>query len=167
MIFNDYNNGKMSCLNCFKCSMRFYSFVQSSLRLILGLLGVVGFSGCGAMYGTPSADFEMKGKVVNEEGESLTDVKVITADIEHDSLIYGRVVSITNEAGNYRVSEDLYNLRENNGGYSFRFMGDTTRYEPFDTIIMEKQLHFEDEDGWYKGRTSVTMNVTLKSKERK
>lgn len=139
--------------------------IQSIIRLVLGTLGVLDFSGCGAMYGTPSADFEMVGKVTNEKTEPLSEVEVIAADVEHDALICEKVVSITNKTGNYRVSEDLYDLWGKNGGYLFRFVGDTNLYEPFDTIILEKKLHFEDEDRWYKGRISVTVNVTLKSKQ--
>ena len=137
---------------------------QVGLKMVLGVLGYSSISGCGAMYGTPSADFDMRGKVVNERGECLPEVKIKSITIGHDSVEYVRTLTFTDEEGTYRVMEDLYSLGWGSGGYPFRFVGDTTLYEPFDTIISENQLHFKDEHGWYKGKTSITVNVTLKDK---
>lgn len=142
----------------------FGRFFQMGLKMVLGILGYSSFSGCGAMYGTPTADFEMRGKVVNERGECLSEIKIQSLAIEHDSVGHTRTLTFTDEEGTYRVMEDLYSLGWGSGGYPFRFVGDTTLYEPFDTIISENQLHFKDEHGWYKGRTSITVNVTLKDK---
>ena len=142
----------------------FGRFFQMGLKMVLGILGYSSISGCGAMYGTPTADFEMRGKVVNERGECLSEIKIQSLVIEHDSVGHTRTLTFTDEEGSYRVMEDLYSLGWGSGGYPFRFVGDTTLYEPFDTIISENQLHFKDEHGWYKGKTSITVNVTLKDK---
>ena len=49
--------------------MKIRKFVQLILSAILGLMGC---SECAVEeYGCPSADFEMKGKVVNEKGEAM------------------------------------------------------------------------------------------------
>ncbi len=54
----------------------FGRFFQMGLKMVLGILGYSSFSGCGAMYGTPTADFEMGGKVVNERGECLSEIVI-------------------------------------------------------------------------------------------
>ena len=142
-------------------------FTQSILKMILLSLGFSCTTSCGDLYGTPYADFEMKGKVTNEKGESLSDVEINSVSRESDSTLYQRTVAITNTRGMYTVSEDLYSLQWSEGGYPFRFIGDTTLYEPFDTTIQRDQLHFKDADhGWYEGKTSIVVNVTLKEKEK-
>lgn len=141
-------------------------FFQAGLKMMLGILGYSSISGCGAMYGTPSADFVMKGKVVNERGESLSEVKIKSLSMYHDSVKHAKTLTFTDEEGTYKVMEDLYDLGWGNDGYPFRFVGDTTLYEPFDTIIPENRLHFTDDHGWYKGKTSIVVNVTLKEKKK-
>lgn len=154
-------------LNTKRQASLIYRFTQSILKMILLTFGFSCTTSCGGLYGTPYADFEMKGKVTNEKGESLSDVEINSVSIESDSIRYQRTVAITNTRGMYTVSEDLYSLQWSDGGYPFRFIGDTTLYEPFDTTIQRDQLHFKDADhGWYEGKTSIVVNVTLKEKEK-
>ena len=56
-------------------------FTQSILKMILLSLGFSCTTSCGDLYGTPYADFEMKGKVTNEKGESLSDVEINSVSI--------------------------------------------------------------------------------------
>lgn len=143
--------------------MKIRKFVQLILSAILGLMGC---SECAVEeYGCPSADFEMKGKVVNEKGEAMPDVDVSNSYPQSDTSRIYRPVATTNESGEYVVQDDLYNLWEQAEGYSFRFVGDTTKYEPFDTIIPRSSLNIKGGDGdWYQGKASVVVNVTLKEK---
>lgn len=141
-------------------------FSQSILKMILLTFGFSCTTSCGGLYGTPYADFEMKGNVTNEKGESLSDVEINSVSIESDSIRYERTVAITNTRGMYTIAEDLYSLQWSDGGYPFRFIGDTTLYEPFDTTIRRDQLHFKGADDWYEGKASIVVNVTLKEKEK-
>ena len=153
-------------LNYFVMKELFGRFFQMGLKMVLGILGYSSISGCGGMYGTPTADFDMRGKVVNERGECLSEVKINSLSMYHDSVEHVKTLTFTDEEGTYRVMKDLYSLGWGNDGYPFRFVGDTTLYEPFDTIIPENQLHFKGAHGWYEGKTSITVNVTLKDKKK-
>lgn len=136
----------------------------------LMLTSVLGMLGCSEItadeYGCPTADFEMKGKVTNEKGEALPDVEVSTSMMEKDSIVHYRRLSTTGETGTYQFKEDLIGLGWKDGGYSFSFIGDTTLYETYDTVIPADQIHLKGGDGkWYEGKASLTVDVVLKDKK--
>ena len=57
------------------------SFLKSLNWLLTSVLMLLGFSTCdsepgAAMYGTPHADFTIKGKVVNQENMPIPDIEI-------------------------------------------------------------------------------------------
>lgn len=53
------------------------------MRILLYLLGLLGFASCGktedptpAMYGTPTAEFTVKGRVVDPDGNPVENIRV-------------------------------------------------------------------------------------------
>lgn len=57
------------------------SFLKSFNWLLTSVLMLLGFSTCdsepgAAMYGTPHADFTIKGKVVNQENMPIPDIEI-------------------------------------------------------------------------------------------
>lgn len=148
--------------------MKIRKFLNALLTMILG---VMGFS-CGPFggdeYGCPSADFVMKGNVVNPQNQPVEGVKVVnTARVTEDAYMELEAISTTTDAdGSYTISCDYYTLGSEVQGVSFRFVPDTTKYEVFDTVIPQKSIVFKGGDGdWYSGKAEVNVNVTLKEKK--
>lgn len=166
--------------------------IRVFLQIILAaILGVFGFS-CkeeGDEYGCPYANFEINGRVVNQKGEPLADVKVenvqkhyiydYEADSFHayvDTIENGRFThytyldtmtwGMTDMSGNYDIlMVDPRLLPFNDDGYLFRFVGDTTLYEPYDTIVPQNSIQYKGGDGnWYAGKAIVNIDVVLKEK---
>lgn len=85
---------------------RFYLAVSN--KLLAGVLTLLGFSitSCGAddEYGSPYTTYEIKGKVVNEEGNAIPNIQVIIpapdASIEEDIYIR-RDTLLTNNSGEF------------------------------------------------------------------
>ena len=86
---------------------RFY--LAASNKILAGLLTLLGFSitSCGAEdeYGSPYATYEIKGKVVNEKGSSISDIQVIIPAPEdthnkEDQFIY-RDTLLTDSSGEF------------------------------------------------------------------
>lgn len=174
--------------------MKCRKLLQALLSSFLAFLGV----SCqqeGDEYGCPTADFYMKGSVVNQKGEPVPGVELKTVWTEYlyenqgDSLrtydtIYdgiftrltyidsSRVLAKTDEKGDYSFMCDYYdsgsicNYSFEVDGILFRFVGDTSLYEPFDTIVPSKSIQLKGGDGdWYGGKASINLDVVLKDKE--
>ena len=135
-------------------------------KIISGLLTLLGFSvatvGCGAMYGSPHADFEINGRVVDEAGNPVEDIKVIIQDEEWGDPEYPLAVGITDADGRYDID----------GGW----FGDdnlTVAVEDIDGddnggefAAQEKEIKIEKGDyvggdDWYRGKVTKTVDFEL------
>lgn len=174
--------------------MKLRVFFQSILTVVLAF---VGFS-CqeeGDEYGCPSADFVLKGHVVNQKGEPVPEVGIKTVSTwyldedqgdslrTYDTIFDGRFTRLayldssrvfvkTDERGDYLFKCDYYEYDILNvyssdvESYLFRFVGDTSLYEPFDTLVPVNSIHFTGGDGnWYSGKATVNLDVVLKDKK--
>ena len=144
-------------------------------KMITALLALLGFAGCddiGGMveYGQPHADFEIKGRVVDEAGNAIRDIKIVVSDADKGAYKGREVgVGITDSYGSYRVSggwfgdpsltvaaEDIDG--DKNGG---------------DFAGKEQKLKLESDDyvggdgRWYDGKVTKTADFILTLKPQK
>ena len=148
--------------------------IQTSLfkrynTLISFLLSVLGFgvacslSSCeygtpAVEYGTPFANFKVKGNVKSE---------VTSNPILNIRVVMGHDTTFTDESGNYQVEntdfpDDQTFLVEFND-----VDGETNgEYQPLDTIVNFIDPEYSGgSDTWYNGETEKEINVKLKDKE--
>lgn len=168
--------------------MKIRIFLQLILAAILGIFGV----SCeeeGEEYGCPTANFIMRGEIVNAKGEPLPDVVVKNVWMQYDpewmidslrqyedtivdgdcsryGYLEGFVAAKSDLSGKYDMWCDYYTeMQPSSEGYWFRFVGDTTLYEPYDTIIPNDSIVLTGGHGdWYGGKVELVLNVTLKEK---
>jgi putative lipoprotein (rSAM/lipoprotein system) len=150
-----------------KAKIRFY---KTSNAIILGLLALLGFStSCNIIryeYGTPQADFIVKGKVTSSTtGNPIQNIRVI---MKRDSTNpYGPGdTTFTDNEGNYHETLSAF---PKNQTFQLVFQdvdsaanGD---YQGKDTTVQFTDPKFNGGDGsWYKGETSKNLNIKLDKK---
>ncbi len=147
-------------------------------KIISGLLALLGFGitaiGCGGKmyappppdeYGSPHADFEIKGRVMDEAGEPVEDIKVVIQDDEWGDPEHPLAVGITDADGRYDID----------GGW----FGDdnlTVAVEDIDGddnggefAAQEKKIKIDKGDyvggkGWFRGKVTKTADFELELK---
>lgn len=146
---------------------------MSGAKFIIRVLSLLGFTtamnACQMMYGSPTADFEISGRVTSESGAALNNIRVVIspehADTDFTYYDRQRDTVYTNRFGQFRInsglwpSEGVYILRAddidgaaNNGDYQ----SDSTKIE-----IHNGDL--KDGDGkWYMGKVAKTADLKLK-----
>ena len=149
-------------------SHRWYNAVLAALLSMLGY-------GCSSSdepveYGTPHADYMIKGQVTDEAGNPIqgikTSVKNIFVDGEGEVYVNPIDSVRTDVSGSYQLKTDwphesskiiLEDIDgEANGG---EFFGDTL------DVAYDKAVKTKDGDGrWYNGAYEITQNVKLKKK---
>ena len=162
--------------------VRFYHWYNAVLAALLGLLG---FESCGDEYGTyeygsPWAEYQVKGTVTDEAGKPIPGIQIELA--EHQELIidsggkmhtyhHGLDTLLTDANGEYQtkvvngygglsnfmkvIVEDVDGSA--NGG---EFQGDTLTVSE-----LEKKQVKKGKD-WYTGRYELKGDVTLKPKSK-
>ncbi len=137
-------------------------------KIIAGLLALIGFAGCdggfGAdpEYGSPHADYDIKGRVVNEAGEGVPDIE-ITVNVDTQTQKYPLGGVTTDTSGNYEIGGEWMTVSgltvtaedvdgEDNGG---EFAAEERKFEL-------KTDDFVGGDGhWYDGKVTKTVDFTL------
>lgn len=134
------------------------SFINRCLAAMMALLG---FQACGGgnqlvMYGTPSADLEIKGKVTNHKQEPLKDIQVVVNPIGNwkDTLY-------TNENGEYHWSIQHYSPTDS----ATVVVNDTTGQYASDSTRVAYQYDHTNADDWYEGVATAEADFELKEKE--
>lgn len=161
----------------------------------LALIGLIHYSCSDSKQGVCdcilTADFEMRGRVVNSHGEPLAGVEVVhggccmtgSSEVDEDSLLVqdsiqgecGAMSVKTDERGMYLFKCELYphpqgfDFQDCLSSSVFGFQGDTLLYEPLDTAINMDTLHFiggerYEYDAYY-GKASIIVDVVLKDKK--
>ena len=142
--------------------------------VIAGLLTLLGFSSCNCNkeypveYGTPHAKYTVSGKVADEQGQTLSQIRVVVPKADHYQSIQ-------------EIHDTLYTKVD--GGFEYT-------YDGFPTNIVRIHLKFEDPSllpvfetdstrvdfshsdlqggsGWYSGSAKKEVNITLKRKQDK
>ena len=143
-------------------------------RIIVWLMGLLGFGvtqvSCimygppaPAEYGMPHANFEVKGRVVDEDGDPIRDIKIVVTDAGnggHEGSEVG--VGLTDSRGSYTVSGSWFGHSpltvsvedidgEENGG----------EFAEKEQVFNLKPSDYVGGDGWYEGKVTKTADFTL------
>lgn len=138
--------------------LRFFNFIIFS---ILSCFGISSSDQVMAMYGVPSGEFQLSGRVENLKSKPLRKIQVEVQDLQNRSL----ATTTTTKDGSFQLDYQGWPHREvylishdpdgwRNGG---AYRSDTTLVK----------LNYPKQN-WNQGKATVTQNVTLKYKsERK
>ena len=140
--------------------------------IFLALLGL-GTSGCilTVMYGSPSADWSVKGKVVDEDNKPISGLQVVLANYFENTneVIYDQnywPLDTLQTAG-----DGTYHLESN--GFPIQQLevhvqdidGELRGGEYEDAHIIVKQIEYKDGKGWYSGHADIRVpDIILKKK---
>ena len=142
-------------------------------RFIYWLLTMLGFSsmvGCErdipVMYGTPSADYEIKGKVLDTDGDPIKGIKVNVQNDWHSAFTSQGTECQSLDNGDYSVriktfpTDKLHLIVQDidgveNGG---EFEEKTVELD------FSKIEYTGESDGWYHGKKSLEQDIVLEEK---
>ena len=154
---------------------RWYNAVLTALLSMLGFSCSLDepdeYGSTPVEYGTPHADYILKGTVTDEAGTPIKGIKTSLKEISKDDTgthVFGIDSIQTNESGNYQLkySGMPYNRTklivedidgEANGG---EFLNDTLDIDYGKAVEVEEGDHH-----WYVGKYEVTTDVRLKKKQ--
>ncbi|WP_308761792.1 radical SAM-associated putative lipoprotein [uncultured Bacteroides sp.] len=143
------------------------NLLDFSNRMLSGALALLGFTSCIGgespdEYGTPYAEYEIKGKVLDEKKEPMTGMRVIVKENPPatDSYYSGRKDTVyTGDTGEYLFKDDR----------AWPTMGYRVVCEDPDGVYkadsVDVEMKPEHGKGWYEGRDSKEVDFELKKKE--
>jgi putative lipoprotein (rSAM/lipoprotein system) len=152
-------------------------FLKSTNALIVLLISILGFStSCkeedqARMYGSPHADFIIKGNIVsaadnNPIPDIIVEMRIVQKIVGEQDYIRLAGTGFSGDNGDYRVKDNSgYNLT-----YQLKYT-DTDgalngQYETLDTTIVFKDPIFTGGDGqWYSGYVEKEVDIKLKPKK--
>ncbi len=142
--------------------------INTLLTFILGILGFSCTSNPSPIevaYGVPSAEFTLKGRVSNEEKESLSDIQIVLRKgwKDGEDTVYWDDFCDTlytdAEGKFYRYYESLFPHE-----YSRIIANDTTGVYASDSI--EGTISYSGGDGhWYRGKCELDVEIVMKKKD--
>ena len=155
---------------------RWYNAVLTALLSMLGFSCSLDepdeYGSTPVEYGTPHADYILKGTVTDEAGTPIKGIKTSLKEISKNdtgTYVFGIDSIQTNESGNYQLKNSgmPYDKRvklvvedidgEANGG---EFLNDTLDIDYGKAVEVEEGDHH-----WYDGKYEVTTDVRLKKKK--
>ena len=155
---------------------RWYNAVLTALLSMLGFSCSLDepdeYGSTPVEYGTPHADYILKGTVTDEAGTPIKGIKTSLKEISKNDTgthVFGIDSIQTNESGNYQLKNSgmPYDKRvklvvedidgEANGG---EFLNDTLDIDYGKAVEVEEGDHH-----WYVGKYEVTTDVRLKKKK--
>ena len=141
--------------------------------LLGGILALLGFSACNdekelpLMYGTPHANFTIKGKVVNDESMPIPDIE-IKCLVEHhgdNRSWFDTIPAVsTSSAGTFTYqfeefpTDKLRIIATDSDGPQ------NGSYEKDSTDLTLSDNDYKGRDGWYRGTVEKEINFNLKKK---
>ena len=150
---------------------KFLSLLNSAVsRVCMAGIALLGFASCASdepqpdMYGTPLADFEVKGYVKDAAGNPVSDaiLKVTYPDRSSGVEAIGKCVS--NASGTYELEGGLIGFNKNEVKVVCKPSDPTL--EADSTVVKLTQIR-KGEDMWNQGGFGATVNFVLKKKEAK
>lgn len=149
-------------------------FLTGTNKLLAGLLTLLGFSvtSCEPTdeYGSPYATYEIKGKVVNEEGTAIPDIQVVISAPnvygEEDMFAYRDTLS-TDKQGQFEIQKGLEAFGED---LTFKIKAEDIDGEAnggsFEETTTEVTFKNEDLKGksgnWNLGKAEKEVTLTMK-----
>lgn len=150
---------------------KFLSLLNSAVsRVCMAGIALLGFASCASdepqpdMYGTPLADFEVKGYVKDATGNPVTNATVKMTYRNNHSGVEWIDKGETNGDGAYELEGDLIGFNR----YEVKVVckpSDPT-LEADSTVVKLTQIR-KGEDMWNQGGFGATVNFVLKKKEAK
>ena len=135
--------------------------INGLIAICLTLIGITGCDdiirgGSVAMYGTPVATLNIKGKVTNSSQEGLDSIEISVRRDKYSIEGY----SLTDSLGNY--SEQMYIFPMDSVWIIAKDIK-KSRAIPYASDSVKVELKFTDGDGsWDRGTSSITQNFELK-----
>lgn len=113
------------------------------------------------MYGTPTADFEVKGKVTDGDGKEVGNAEIRVTKIDTPSGVYSIRKTTSETIGTYNVEGTFTGYPEDK--VKVVCVPADKNLEPDSTIVTLKKVN--DGDGaWNTGKGTATVDFTLKKK---
>ena len=145
-------------------------FLKGTNWALAGLLSFLGFSGCDIIgrveYGTPHAEYEVKGTITNEAGKNIPDIQVKLAQGKRGGYIESGITVKTDEMGHYSASVTTF------PGKDFVMIvtdtdGETNGSYASDTIAVrfEEKDYYKKSKGWFEGAARKKVDIKLKPKK--
>jgi len=137
-------------------------------KFIAFLIALLGFAsackdgpwGGMAMYGTPQADYIVKGNITSTKDNSiLKGIRVIARDA--DSPFHCDTVK-SDVSGNYQAK--IMNIEVTKINLTLTDIDGATNgsFEPLDTMVTFTNPKFTGGDGWYTGKTEKVLHLKMK-----
>lgn len=141
-------------------------------KIIAKSLSILGFTipifGCDVpdMYGTPSATYEVKGKVLDADGDPINGIKITMQDDDTDPNPYEIAESQSLENGDYKIRLNTFPIdhfylsvedidgAENGGDFESQMV----------EVDFSKVEYKGDKDAWYHGTKSLEQDIVLVEK---
>jgi putative lipoprotein (rSAM/lipoprotein system) len=143
-------------------------FIKGTNWALVGIASLLGFTSCGdivppvAEYGTPSADYAIKGKVVNEKGTAIPGLQIeLQKENEYgmpDILYSQNDGTFAWERRVFPAGEIEIITTDVDGEANGSYAADTTN-------VNFKGANFNGGNGhWYNGKAEKEVTITLKEK---
>lgn len=140
-------------------------------KIITKSLSIIGFTlpvvGCvPVMYGSPSTTYEVKGKVLDNEGNPINGIKIVLQDDAIDPNPYEIAESQSLENGDYKIRNTTF--PRSNLYLSVEDVDGTANGGEFEEQTIE--LDFSkveakgDKDEWYNGTKSLEKHIVMQEK---
>lgn len=136
-------------------------------KIITKSLSILGFTipmfGCDApeMYGTPWADYEVKGKVLDADGDPIKGIKVSLIEDQYNSQSTQSLENGTFKVSLGTIPFDKLKLTaqdidgaENGGEFEEKTL----------ELDFSKVAYTGESDGWYHGKKSIEQDIVLEEK---
>lgn len=154
-------------------------FLRSYNALIVSLISFLGFAsscdpigGMKLMYGSPSADYIVKGKVGTAANTPVAGIKVeMSMEINNGTEKVSYLLNTTSSAestGIYKVTGGGQSPEGESFKIKFTDIDGALNgeFETLDTTVVFQDPKFTGGDGhWYQGQTEKEVNVKLKPKK--
>ena len=155
-------------------------FIKSANWVLAGIIGFFGFAGslttgCRVEYGAPSADYKIKGTVVNEAtGKPIKGIRVAYSPVEWDVDLFGPPPWLQDERYDYVITNENGAFTfTSSRGYGFRNSIVPIYAEDIDGeqngLFQPRKIEVDFNEaaqtgnpgGWYEGEFTVTTTIQL------
>ena len=144
---------------------------DKAMIAVLSLVGLAG--GCipFAAYGTPYADFEIKGTIIDKENNSaISNIRIIRQTTREDTENYGYPdTTFTNDAGNFSFKFDELSSNSADFNLTIEDIDGIENGGEFEGRTIDgsftKSDQVKKDKGWYKGGFLKEYTLDLEQKE--
>lgn len=153
-----------------KLNKRFVSKINGILAMLVLLLG---FS-CNsddddpipAEYGSPHADFKVKGKVTDENKKAIPGIRIHSMTIRNNEVLYHYSdTTYTNGQGEYTIQANPLDIEQIKIFYEDIDGEENGSFKTDSIVILQEDIHLTGASGhWFEGSETKTIDIKLKNK---